>query len=61
MSRFGQIAPDILDALCPTLYTMTPIMVHTGQQEPRPGPAEKSFLGFSLALRMGEGGSCPVW
>ena len=55
MSRFGQIAPDILDALCPTLYTMTPVMVHTGQQEPRPGPAEKSFLGFSLALRMGEG------
>jgi hypothetical protein len=59
MSRFGQIVSDILDALSPTLYTMTSVMVHAGEQEPRPGPAEKSFLGFSFALRMGEGGILP--
>lgn len=32
---------------------MTPVMVRTGQQEPRPSPSEKSLLGFSPALRYG--------
>ena len=31
-------------------------MVHTGQPEPRPRPAEKTYSGFSLALRMAGGG-----
>jgi len=31
-------------------------MVHTGQPEPRPSPAEKIYSGFSLALRMAGGG-----
>jgi hypothetical protein len=59
MPRFGQIVSDIPDALSPTLYTMTSVMVHTGEQEPRPSPAEKSFSGFPFALRMGEGGILP--
>ena len=35
-------------------------MVHTGQQEPRQSPAEKTFLVFCLFARWGRGAR-PVW